>query len=298
MGHELWAELSAAISLVDQNFVDNARYEHSTALVVRCHMWSCLHNNATYWACDPKNWEQRVRPPDLPSQSTMSRRLRSKKFEELMTKLEHRLGHLPQASVLFKRLDGKPLPVAAHSTDRQAGWGRGAGQKSKGYKLHAIWSGRAMPLHWRVAPLNISEQEIARRMLRDLQQPGYVVADKNYDSSNLFDTAATRQNQLLCRRRYGPDKGLGHTYQSVHRLRCKDLLEGPTDRLTRFGPELARHRGQIERDFGNCVSFSGGMQSLPAWVRSHGRVRRWVWGKLMINAARVRINQRRLRNRE
>jgi len=228
----------------------------------------------------------------------MSRRLRSQEFEEFMSKLERRMAHLPQASTLFKRLDGKPLPVAAHSTDRQAGWGRGAGQQSKGYKLHAIWSGRALPLQWRVAPLNVSEQEMARRMLRDLKQPGYVAADKNYDSNDLFDLAAEHDNQLLCPRRYGPEKGLGHQYQSVHRLRSKDLLEGPTRRLTRFGPQLMKHRSQIERDFGNCVSFSGGLQSLPPWVRGHRRVRRWVWGKLLINAARVRLNRRKCRKDE
>jgi hypothetical protein len=130
-------------------------------------------------------------------------------------------------------------------------------------------------------------------MLRDLTVPGYIAADKNYDSNELFDQAALRENQLICPRRYGPDKGLGHQYQSPHRLRCKDLLEKPTRRLTCFGPKLLRQRGQVERDFGNCVSFGGGLQGLPSWVRRYGRVRRWVWGKLLINAARIRVLARR-----
>ena len=152
-----------------------------------------------------------------------------------------------------------------------------------------------MPLQWRIAPLNVSEQRIARRMLGNLKEGGYVSADRNYDSNRLFDVAASHGNQLICPRRYGPRKGLGRQYQSPHRLRCKDLLEEPTDRLTQFGLALLGQRKQIERDFGNCVSFGGGLQALPPWVRRHGRVRRWVWGKLLINAARIRIKQRKSR---
>jgi hypothetical protein len=293
MEHELWAELSAAVSLIDRDFFDNGDCLHATATVVRCHCWSALNDKPTSWACEARHWRSSaIRPALLPSQSTMSRRLGSREFEQFMTLLERRLSHLPQAGVLFKRLDAQPLVVAAHSTDRDAAWGRGAGQQSKGYKLHAIWAGRAMPLQWRVAPLDKSEPEVARRMLGKLSDPGYLAADKNYDSNELFDLAATKDNHLICPRRYGPDKGLGHQYQSPHRLRSKDLLEGPTRRLTRFGPRLMKQRSQIERDFGNAVSFSAGLHGLPPWVRRYGRVRRWVWAKLLINAARIRLNQR------
>lgn len=293
MEREHWAEISAAISLTDQGFVDKDEYLHPTALIVRCHFWSVIHNNPASWAAKARNWDKATRPRELPSQPTISRRQRSAEFEQFMALLGRRLAHLPGARHLFKRLDGQPLSVAAHSSDHDARWGRGAGQKAKGYKLHALWGDNAMPLDWRVAPLNIGEQEMARRMLRDLEHPGYVSADKNYDSNVLFDTAARSDNQLICPRRYGPHKGLGRQYQSPHRLRCKDLLEGPTRRLTGFGPQLMHQRGQIERDFGNSVSFSGGLQGLPPWVRRYGRVRRWVWAKLMINAARIRVRHRR-----
>ncbi len=223
----------------------------------------------------------------------MSRRLRSAEFEQFMRSLERRLGHLPRAGRLFKRMDGRPPPVAAHSSDRDARFGRGAGQKARGYKLHAIRAGRAMPLQWRVAPLNKSEQEMGRRMLRALGDPGYVSADGNYDANELFDVAASRDNHLICPRRFGADKGLGHRRQSPHRLRCKDLLEAPTRRLTRFGPTLMKQRSQIERDFGNDASAGCGLYGLPPWARRYGRVRRWVWAKLLINAARIRINRRR-----
>ena len=191
-------------------------------------------------------------------------------------------------------VDAKALPVAAHSKDPDAGWGRGAGQLSKGYKLHVIWGGRAMPDQWRLAPLSgDGERQMARRMLRDLGGTGYVVADRGYDANHLFDRAGAGGNQLVCPRRYGRGKGLGHRRHSPHRLRSKDLTEGPGGAGSGFGARLLADRGQAERDFGNLAGFGGGLQGLPSWVRRHGRVRRWVWAKLMVNAARTRISHRR-----
>ena len=293
MERELWAELSAAISVVEHHFCDNPDVVHSTGRIVRVYLWAVLHNAAVSWACDRQNWDRRTRPPHLPDQSTMSRRLRTPEFHEFMQRLEDRLRPVPGASNLFKRLDAKPLPIAAHSTDRDAGWGRGAGQKAKGYKLHAIWAGEAMPRAWRLAPLHVSEQEMARRMIRDLDEPGYLIGDKNYDANHLFDLAGSRDNQLVCPRRYGRHRGLGHHRHSPYRLRCIDLLESPTRRLTRFGPTLMRHRTQIERVFAHCTAFTGGLLCLRPWVRRYRRVRPWVWAKLLINAARIRILNRR-----
>lgn len=120
MERELWAELSAAISLVNHHFVDNPDGSHPTARIVRLRLGSALHDRPTCWACDPRHWPDPVRPRSLPSQPTMSRRLRSREFEDFMRQLEQRLSHLPNAAVLFKRLDSKPLTVPAHSTDLHA----------------------------------------------------------------------------------------------------------------------------------------------------------------------------------
>jgi hypothetical protein len=164
---------------------------------------------------------------------------------------------------------------------------------SKGYKLHVTWGGWAVPDQWRVAPLSGNgEQAMARRMLRDLGGQGYVAADKGYDANRLFDRAGASGHQLVCPRRYGRGKGLGHVRHSPHRLRSKDLVE-PPEAGDGFGRRLLKDRGQVERDFGNLVSFGGGLNGLPPWVRRHGRVRRWVWAKLLINAARIRIKRRR-----
>ena len=287
MERDRWAELSAAVSVVDRDFDDNPDFVHPTSRIVRVHLWAAQHDRPTCWACEPAAWGGRRRRADLPRQSTMSVRVRTPEFEALMRRL-------PGAAHLFKRMDAKALPVAAHSTDPDAGWGRGAGQAAKGYKLHVVWAGGAMPEQWRVAPLSgAGEQAMARRMLRDLGGQGYVAADKGYDANRLFDRAAASGHQLVCPRRYGRAKGLGHHRHSPHRLRSKDLVEPPPAGGGGFGPRLLKDRGQVERDFGNLASFGGGLQGLPAWVRRHGRVRRWVWAKLLINAARIRINDRR-----
>lgn len=298
MEHERWVEISAAISQVQQHFCDDPSFEHSTALIVRAHLWAVFNDRSTWWATHPRNWDRQRRPASLPSQPTMSRRLRTTAFNEFMTLMERHLAPLQGMGRLFKRLDGKPLPVAAHSTDRNATWGRGAGQLAKGYKLHAIWSASAMPDQWRVAPLKVSEQEMARRMLRHLPEGGYITADKNYDTNDLFDDAALHHHQLICPRRYGTKCGLGRHRHSSARLQCKDMLEQPSRPLSRFGSALMHHRKQIERDFGNLTSFGGGLNGLPSWARRYWRVKNWVWAKLMINAARIRVLRRKCRNDE
>ena len=43
-------------------------------------------------------------------------------------------------------------------------------------------------------------------------------------------------------------------------------------------------RLDCERQFGNLVNWGGGLTCLPAWVRTHRRVRRWVQAKLVLAA--------------
>ena len=157
MEREIWAGLSQAICDVAARWKESARFTHPTALIVRVHLWSVLHDRPTSWACHAGSWDARTRPATLPDQSTMSRRQRSDSFERFMTAVGKRLAGKPSASVC-KRIDGKPLAVAAHSKDPNARWGRGAGQEAKGYKLHAIWADRAMPEQWALTPLNVCEK--------------------------------------------------------------------------------------------------------------------------------------------
>lgn len=285
-----WAELSAAIRRVDMRWQDSPRLKHRTALIVRVHLWSVIHDRPTCWACERGNWDWRARPKDLPDQSTLSRRMRGrlgKQFQAFLDTLSAELsGPAGSALLSLKRLDGKPLPVAAHSRDPDARWGRGAGQQNNGYKLHAICSQRPMPEQWALTPLNVDERVVARRLIQRLQGSGYLLCDGLYDASDLHERAAAVNHHLLGPRRQ-PGTGLGHRRHSPHRLRAIQMLESPAQ-LNDFGRQLYQQRGQIERDFGNLVSFGGGLQGLPAWVRRIWRVRAWVHGKLLINAVRIR----------
>lgn len=286
MGRELWAELSAVIGLVDHDFVDNPDACYPTATIVRCHLWSVLHERPACWAADGSNGDRLTRPERLPTRSTLSRRVRTDGFEAFMTELARRLRHLPGMATLLKRLDGKPLPVAAHSKDPHARFGHlGGGRTARGYKLHALCDGGAVPADWRLAPLDVSEQEMARRMLRRLPAPAVIAADSGYDANALYATAAANGCRLIAARNRPHAQGTGHRRQHPDRLHALDATAMTRQALT--------DRRRIECELGNLCSFGGGLNHLPAWVRTYGRVRRWVRGKLLINAARIRLLHRR-----
>lgn len=288
MQRELWTWIMRAIHDVQRNQHDTAYHTHRTTLIIRVYLWAVLHDRPTSWACDPRHWDSRTRPPILPSQPTMSRRLRCPRVQQILERLGQRLtGQATPAWTLLKLIDGKPLPIAPHSKDPDAGWGRGASQLAKGYKLHLIHGGKPMPDAFEVYPLNVSEPTVARQMIPQLRGTGYLVADANYDASYLFNLAAKQEHRLIAPRAR-PHTGLGHHPQSPQRLRCIETLEvGPIVGQT-FGRYLLRLRKRIETAFGNLTSFFAGLTHLPPWVRRLHRVRTYVHAKLLINAARIR----------
>jgi hypothetical protein len=290
---ECWAELSQAICQVQRQVKPRPRDTHSTALIVRVHLWSVLHDRPTDWACKARNWSERTCPEQLPDQSTLSRRMRRDDFEPFLVLLGRRLNGRPLATLL-KIVDGKPLELPNHSGDRDARWGRGVSRTSIGYKLHVIYSAvNPMPDAFVITPLNVCEKQMAFRMIKRLGGTGYLLGDAHYDASWLFDGCHHHHHRLVCPRAK-PASGIGHHYQSPHRLRVIDQLEPPGN-LNDFGPSLYCRRSDIERGFSQMSSFGGGLGPLPSWVRRIWRVRRWVWGKLLINAVRIRLNRKRPR---
>lgn len=287
---EFWTELSQAICDVQRQAARRRRDTHPTALIVRVHLWSVLHDRPTSWACHADNWTRRTCPDLLPDQSTMSRRMRRDDFDAFLTQLQHRLAGKPAAAKLLKIVDGKPLEIPNHSTDRDATWGRGVSRTSLGYKLHMICSASPMPDAFVVTPLNICEKQMAFRMIKRVGGCGYLLGDAHYDASWLFDGCLHHNHHLLCPRAK-PGSGLGHRYQSPQRLCAISQLEPPAG-LNDFGPSLYRHRSGIERQFSQLTCFGSGLGPLPSWVRRIWRVRRWVWAKLLINAVRIRLNRK------
>src|SRR5207249_2686391 len=79
--------------------------------------------------------------------------------------------------------------------DRPRAWA--AGHFGRGYKLHAVWGCRPLPEAWEVTPLNQHEAKVAERLFGQLAGGGYVLADGNYDATDLFDTAGGRGYQLV-----------------------------------------------------------------------------------------------------
>jgi len=259
MERELWPLLYRTVRAIARDFSQKYIQIPGWVLLLTL-LWAALHDRPMSWACQRANWRStRLRPLHLPSPATMSRRVDRVGLGLLWRAVETRLRESSaEHPGLAAFLDGKPLTVSGVSKDPDAGYGHGAGVMAKGYKLHAIWAGRALPETWELTPLNTSEKVVARRLIPQLSAGGYLTP--------------------LAR---GANPGGGHHYQSPSRLRSIALMKSP------FGERLYRARTAIERSFGNATSFGGGLAPLPAWVRGIERVRTWVWAKLLINAARV-----------
>jgi Transposase DDE domain len=249
--------------------------------IVKVHYWSVIHDRPVSWACQPQHWPIYQRRQALPSPSTMSRRLRTSSVRGLLNALERRVL-APKAPGLFWKIDGKPLPISGCSTDRQAGYGRAANGKAKGYKIHAIVGADGAVAAWRLAPMNKDERVMAQRMLRTAPIQGYVVGDSNYDSNKLHQICDAREQlQLVTRRRYGANRGTGHRRQTAGRLRSMHLTENP---YPAFAEQLLHDPADIERRFAHVSNWGGGLTCLPPWVRTHRRVHRWVQAKLVLTA--------------
>jgi hypothetical protein len=277
MEREYWQMLSALLKELDKRGAD---WLFADRHVLEVYFWAVLHDRAMCWGVESRNWPTDLCPKCLPSQSTLSRRMRSAEVQQLMTEMENAwLAMLGVGTALIRMIDGKPLPISGVTKDGDARYGRGAGGMQKGYKFYAVWGGGPLPLAWGLAPMNKSEKTMARQLIPTLPGGGYLLGDPEYDSNALYDLSAAANHQLLVpkRKKHG---GLGHGRHSPYRLRSIALMK------QRFGKELYRFRRQIERDFGNLTSFGGGLTCLPAWVRRFTRVRNWLNAKLLINAAR------------
>lgn len=275
MERELWKVVYTRLKKVGRRF-DQKYVQLQPWRIAAVLLWAALHDRPVSWACEKRNWSTtRLRPGRLPSEATMSRRARRTGFGLFLNALTAELkGTGTPAWTLI--VDGKPLPIGRWGKDPDARRGR----HGRGYKLHAIWGSGCLPEVWQVTALNEYEGAVAERLLSQVRGKGVLLADGNYEASRLYDAAAESGYQLLARPD-ARDTGRGHRYQSEHRARALRLF---ADGL---GWTLLRDRGAIERAFGNAGSFGGGLGPLPNWVRRLGRVTRWVWCKLAINAARI-----------
>ena len=196
MERQLW---KAIVSLLEELDKSRARRKGGFAdrRIVAVYYWSVLHDRPISWAVQRRNWPIELRRWALPSNTTMSRRLRSKSVRCLLEALEHSVVRKPESGTLVWLIDGKPLPIGGASKDGQAGYGRASRSKAKGYKLHALVGSDKSVADWRLAPMNVDERKMAKRMLQHAKICGYVVADANYDSNELHGTCDERGNLQL-----------------------------------------------------------------------------------------------------
>jgi Transposase DDE domain len=280
---ELWNRLYLLVRETAKQW-RRPKAQFSDAIIVLVLLWAALHDRPITWACQSTSWAgTRLRPLQLPSDGTMSRRLETESLHLFQAALAARVRATGDPD-LIRIIDGKSLTVGGCSKDPDAKWGRAAGSMGRGYKLHCIWSNHPFPDAWDVRPLNVDERRVAPELVGRVKGTGYLVGDTQYDSSPLHDFCSDHHYQLVAP---GNRKatGRGHKYQSPHRRHTLEMLKRT------FGRELLAARRGIERLFGNFTSFGGGLAPLPAWVRRLHRVRRWVWAKLLINSIRIQFDQ-------
>ncbi len=288
MEHQLWKEIVRVLDEIGKGR-KRPRETYSDRRIVEIWYWSVLHDRPVSWGRQQNNWPIYWRRDGFPSSSRMSRRLRSASVRRLLAEMEQRVI-APRQPSLYWIIDGKPLVISGCSKDRQAGYGRATGGKAKGYKIHAIVGTDNSVAAWRLAPMNKDERVMAARMLRKAPIQGYVVADTNYDSNPLHQVCMARgELQLVTQRRYGPGHGFGHAKQSAGRLRSMELVENPHPY---FAEGLLKERSQIERFYGQCTNWWGGLSGLPAWARTYHRVHRWVQSKLVLTGLKNRLRNK------
>jgi len=250
MERQLWKKIVDLIVAVHKS-KSSYRCRYSSVLILKVWFWSVINDRPVSWACERRNW------------SIWDRRMK-----------------LP----VFWAIDGKPLTISGCSKDPQATYGRAAGGKAKGYKIHAIVGANGCVSQWRLAPMSKDERVMAKRMFKRLNIAGYIFADGNYDSNPLHRCCDEYGNaQLISPRRGGPGKALGHRKQTAGRLRSKEILE---DEMSDFGTQMMIDRVAIERFFANLTNCATGLTCLPSWVRTYRRVHRWVQAKMIINKAK------------
>ncbi len=150
--------------------------------------WAVIHDRPVVWACDASNWPSEFVRRQLPSQPTMSRRLRTAAVARLFLAVEKTLLTLSTVAPLVLAIDGKPLPVA-----------------------------------WALSSLNVREPRMGVKLVNALTGHGYLLGDSQYDANYLYDAAAAADYQLLAPQQR-PGRGLGRRRHSPHRLRGLELL--------------------------------------------------------------------------
>jgi transposase len=271
----------------------SARFRFTDATILEVYLWSVLCGKPVSWACVRGNWPRGLRRGVLPSQSVVSRRLRSASVKALLARLlqtcitRSRSRHLRACEVAI--IDGKAITIPLHSADTHARKGRGVGHIALGYKLHAIVDDRGELIAMRIAALGVDEREVARRMVPALPDAvKHLLADAFDDSRQMHMLCESEGVQLIAPRRT-PGRRVRAYRSSRTRVIPIETLE--TDKHPHLR-ELFEQRWKVEQFFAQLTTVTGGLQP-PPFVRGYPRTSRWLHAKLAIfHAAKYAKKQR------
>jgi hypothetical protein len=282
MERERYRRLRSVLRRV-KGLPEDPHYTHSSRTVCLVALWAALHNKPVAWAADAANWDARLRPRRLPSQSCMSRRLR---HDPLVPQLIEAWQDLARAQLRdaagegdVKLIDGRVLLVGGYSKDPDATLGHGPLGPARGYKLHwtvDLLSGGVDG--WAVRPLNEHESPLAERLIEHL--PGharYLLADNGYDSNKLYELAGHDRGVQMFAMPRRSSKGVANGRHSDWRLAAQPLVRSARGRRL-----MARHRIRIEQVNGRAGCAAVGLAHLPHHVRRLHRVTYHVAPKVLI----------------
>jgi hypothetical protein len=269
MEDRLWAILVCWVG-VHEALQPRQTFSGQTILLVG--LWAILHDRPFCWACEPSHWPSDKRPERLPHPSTLSRRWRREDLDDVartVFKLSVKSFRMTPEAII----DGKPIPVSAITKDPEARSGRGARGFARGYKLHAVVNRSGIVCDFEVTSLNVNERVPARRLLPNLpREIRRIIADGNYDSGPLHQALADGSVKL-----YTPiQSGAVGPQAHPRRKALFHVMNSP------FGKGLLRRRGAVERRFAQLTNIGCGFKGLPNWARRLHRVRRWMFGKILI----------------
>lgn len=270
MEDRVWLMVSWMIELVPAT---SKRCLYDTQTILKVGLFAVLRDRPFCWACEPQNWPEHLRPPQLPNQSTLSRRWRSKEITAALKDLHALCRRLLGSRGRYAKLDARPLVIGGAGKDPDARAGRAVGGMGRGYKLYAMVDAAGVVASFRIRPMNEAEPLVAQELMQEA--PGHltrIVGDTIYDSVALHRTA-----KKFRRRLYSPlrENRVGKR-QQPERLRVLRVIR------TKVGRKLLHWRDQIERDFGRMSNLGFGLKGLPPWVRRIHRVTAWVSGKILL----------------
>ena len=139
MERQLWKLI---VSLLEELDKSRTRREGDFAdrRIVAVYYWGVVHDRPVHWSVQRRNWPIDLRRWPLPSNTTMSRRLRSKSVRCLLEALEQRVVRKPESSSLVWLIDGKPSPSAERRKIVKRGMAERHGAKPTATKSTPCWA--------------------------------------------------------------------------------------------------------------------------------------------------------------